>query len=359
MKIFLPVTITSLIIFGSFISLPARAEEAKKINICHKDSLLNVSENALAGHLKHNDALPGDPVPGEPGLIYDENCLPVADCPENPLEPGTYERSLVWEGKERWYEIHVPESVSSEPAPLVFNLHPFVLGGNALFRSIWRRESGLVATSEANGFVLVQPDGTGSITAWNGGKDCCGEPAADDVDDVGFIQALATAVGEEICINRSRIYATGMSNGGYLSHRLACDVPNFIAAVAPVVGSLSRELNCTVERGVPVLQITGSEDGLASRTESVKRWVAQNGCTDETISETVGGEEGDPGSVTCTTWTNCNDGVQVEHCIVAKGGHCWFSDLDPQLTPGCPPNENLNSQDKAWEFMSKYSLPPQ
>ena len=152
-----------------------------------------------------------------------------------------------------------------------------------------------------------------------------------------------------------------MSNGGYLSHRLACEAPGFIAAIAPVVGSFSEELVCTTVRGIPVLQVSGAEDSLPGRTASVDRWKSLNHCTGE-------GVETEIGEATCTTWSaGCTDDVEVTHCILPERGHCWFSDLERQLTPGCPPTEEVmnndgerrvfNSQDVTWDFLSRWTLP--
>ncbi len=154
-----------------------------------------------------------------------ETALP--GCPSGLLEPGSYARSLGWEGVDRWYEVMVPTAATAgAPVPVVLNLHPFVLGGNDLFHDIWRRESGLVDVGEAQGFIVVQPDGTGDIAAWNAGEDCCGDASANGVDDVGFLREIVRLVAEEACVDEDRVYSTGMSNGGYMSHRLACEAPD-------------------------------------------------------------------------------------------------------------------------------------
>jgi len=235
--------------------------------------------------------------------------------------------------------------------PLVLNLHPFVLGGAELFHNIWRSESGLTVKAEEAGFIVVQPDGTGAPAGWNAGEACCGEASENDVDDVGFIRHIVDLVAEQACIDPKRVYSTGMSNGAYLSHRLGCEAPDLVAAIAPVVGSFSSELSCIQDRPVPVLQISGSEDSLESRSAAVDRWVELNECTGEAV------ETYSQGTATCETWQSCNEGVEVTHCIVEGGGHCWFSDIDPQASPGCTASDDLVSQDVAWEFMSRWSLP--
>lgn len=267
--------------------------------------------------------------------------------------PGTYARTVTHDGVDRPFTVHVPAGATGREAlPLILNLHPFTLGGSDVMHRIWERESGFEPLAdETGGFVVLHPEGTGSPTAWNAGEACCGEARDKDVDDVGFLRAAVADAAEVACIDTTRVYATGMSNGGYLSHRLACEAPDFVAAIAPVVGHLSPELDCDASRGVPVLQITGSEDNLELRAASVAHWVAQNECAAEpTSTETTG-------SATCETWSGCKDDVEVVHCVMDGGGHCWFSDIDPQMSPGCFPTTDLISQRKAWSFLSRWSTP--
>lgn len=275
---------------------------------------------------------------------------PDVDCPAMPLEPGLHPLTITHDGLERVYDLYIPASHDgTEAAPLVFNLHPLTLG--AALHPIWTTESGMNDKSEEGGFIVVQPDGTGSPASWNAGAECCAPANADGVDDVGFIMALADEVATMACIDPARIYSMGMSNGAYLSHRIACEQSSFVAAIGPVVGSLSAELECELDRAVPVIQISGSEDMFASREASFERWRDLNGCTD-TAEETYS-----MGSATCVTHDECDDGVEVTHCVVWDGGHCFFSDISPQLTPGCSAMTDLISPDVLWDFLQRWRLP--
>jgi polyhydroxybutyrate depolymerase len=163
--------------------------------------------------------------------------------------------------------------------------------------------------------------------------------------------ALADEVATMACIDPKRIYSMGMSNGAYLSHRLACEQSSFVAAIGPVVGSLSVELECTLDRAVPVIQISGSEDSLPAREASFETWRDLNGCTDE-AEETYA-----VGDATCVTHDECDDGVEITHCVMWGGGHCFFSDIEGQWTPGCTPTTDLISPDVLWDFLQRWSLP--
>ncbi len=271
-------------------------------------------------------------------------------CPDTSLPVGDHAFTLERDGLTRRYFVHVPSGYDgARPTPLVFNLHPFVLGGG-FFTDIWTYESQMDRKADSAGFLVVQPDGTGFPAAWNGGDECCGQPAANDLDDVGFIRAVADEVSAKVCVDRSRIYSVGMSNGAYLSHRLACEAPDFIAAIGPVVGNLSPELECSLTRPVPVLQISGSLDEIESRVATVERWRALDGCSG------AGRITYQQGDATCTTYDGCDGGVEVTHCIVADQGHCWWGNVSPELIPGCHPGDDLYSPDLLWDFLKRWKL---
>ncbi|MFN7951395.1 MAG: PHB depolymerase family esterase [bacterium] len=280
-----------------------------------------------------------------------EGAADAPSCPPTSLTPGDHAFTLDRDGLTRRYFVHVPPGYDgSHPAPLVFNLHPFVLGGG-FFTDIWTYESQMDRKADAAGFLVVQPDGTGFPAAWNGGDECCGQPAQTNLDDVGFIRALADEVAGKVCVDPSRVYSVGMSNGAYLSHRLACEASDLVAAIGPVVGNLSPELECNLTRPVPVLQISGSLDELESRVATVERWRELDACTG---SGRVTYQQGD---ATCTTYDGCAGGVEVTHCIVANQGHCWWGNVSPELIPGCHPGDDLHSPDLLWDFLQRWTLP--
>ena len=193
------------------------------------------------------DSTGGTGSTGDSGTTSDED----VECPDSPLPPGLHPLTLTHDGTDRVYDLYIPASHDgTEPTPLVFNLHPLTLGG--LLHGIWTTESGMNDKSEEGGFIVLQPDGTGTPASWNAGDDCCAPANTTGIDDIGFLMALADEVATMACIDPKRIYSMGMSNGSYLSHRLACEQSSFVAAIGPVVGSLSVELECELDRAVPV-----------------------------------------------------------------------------------------------------------
>jgi polyhydroxybutyrate depolymerase len=177
--------------------------------------------------------------------------------------------------------------------------------------------------ADQKGFVVAFPDGISG--SWNAGV-CCGIAAGTGVDDVGFVSDLVDRLLAEYCVDPKRVFATGFSNGGFLSHRLACELPNKIAAVASVSGVMGIQ-KCAPPRAVPVLQIHGTSDpivpyngnallGYPSVDATMSGWVSRNGCGSKS-------EVSRAGSTHCDGWSGCRDGGDVELCTVEGGDHGW------------------------------------
>jgi polyhydroxybutyrate depolymerase len=283
--------------------------------------------------------------------------VPSAGCGGTGLAAGYHEFVTEFDGIPRTFGVHVPASHNENvPSPVLMNFHSLLLGGPSLRRLFSTMSNQTVKSEEAN-FIVIEADGTphdselgSNVHSWNAGTACCNPPEAQDVDDVGYAVNVLEQMLETLCIDRRRIYASGMSNGGYMSHRLACEIPEYFAAIAPVVGSFSPELTCAGDDGMPVLQITGSLDNLASRQASVDRWLLLNECGPET---TVSVEN----DTTCTTHTNCKDGVLVRHCVVDQGNHCFFTNAELSFMTDCPVRPaGPVAHDMIWDFVSDYAL---
>src|SRR4029453_12676105 len=137
---------------------------------------------------------------------------------------GDSAQTLPFGGVERQYLVHGPPGYDgATPVPLVVDIHGF--SSNALQQ---RAISGMRPLSDSKGFLVAYPEGLDS--AWNANL-CCGNRG---IDDVGFIRAVVAAVSAQANIAPRRIYVTGLSNGGAMSHRLACDAADLFAASAPI-----------------------------------------------------------------------------------------------------------------------------
>ncbi|MDH3623527.1 MAG: hypothetical protein OEQ49_06600 [Myxococcales bacterium] len=243
-------------------------------------------------------------------------------CADGTLDQSVVHVDLEFGGESRSYELHVPPSYDGNtPMPLLLNFHGFTSNGPQ--QQFFSEMDG---TADERGFVVAYPNGIAS--SWNGGS-CCGAAQAEDIDDVGFARAVIDDIGGRGCIDLSRVYAAGMSNGGFLSHRLACEAADVIAAIGPVAGVLVLDpAKCTPSRPISVIQFYGTEDplvpydggGLAgglSAPETQAGWAERNGCTG---GSTVTYSNGD---VTCETIDQCDGNVTVTMCTVEGGGHCW------------------------------------
>jgi polyhydroxybutyrate depolymerase len=288
------------------------------------------------------------------------------------LDAGTTHFQLAHDGVVHDSWLHVPSGHPSAPVPLVINLHGFLVDGPQ--QEAWSK---MDALADEEGFAVAYATGTGSPASWNAG-DCC---AFDDKtrDDVGFVSALIDEAGRRTCVDLARVYATGMSNGGFLAHRLACELGDRVAAIAPVAGVLGVDPStCTPARAIPVLDFHGTSDpivpydggmppglgllypGLTATFRSVAAtvefWRSADGCgatSQQTFSN---------GDATCLTYDSCRDGAEVALCTIAGGGHTWPGG-DPNAVPGTiatvlgSTSTSIDASRRIWQFFKRYALP--
>lgn len=269
--------------------------------------------------------------------------LASAGCGQAPTSypPGlTTADSLSHGGLTRTFRVHVPASYdASAPQPVVLLFHGG-FGSGAQVEASAR----IVEVAEAQGFIAVSPDGVlspSNIRTWNGGT-CCGYAVAAGVDDVGFVAALVDRLEAAACIDRRRVYATGMSNGAILAQRLGCDLADRIRAIGPVAGT-DMTTACAPLRVVPIMEIHGTADvnvpyqgGLGcgaagvlftSVPETIARWRARGGCSGAPVVVRQAGD------TTCREQGNCASFADVILCDVQNGGHTWPGGTAP-LLPG-------------------------
>jgi polyhydroxybutyrate depolymerase len=279
-------------------------------------------------------------------------------CQDGSLDSSVTHVELEHDGEERSYEIHLPPGYDgSTPLPVVLNFHGFTSSG------LQQQEStNMDALADREGFITVYPNGL--YESWNAGV-CCGRSAETNVDDVGFTRALVADLGERGCIDESRVYATGMSNGGFLSHRLACEAADLIAATAPVAAVLGiPDSECQPARPIPIMHLHGTSDplvpfdggGLAdspSVAESTEGWLARNGCTGESA---ITYENGD---ASCETVEPCDGGVSVTLCLAEGAGHCWLGQPCPERLGDIvgEPTFDIDANEAMWGLFSTVQLP--
>ena len=281
------------------------------------------------------------------------------------LAAGESTRTLTHDELERSYILYVPTSVDwNQPVPLVFVFH----GGTGNAQSAIRM-SGFNEVADQNGVVVVYPNGTGPLSddkflTWNGGS-CCAYAQNNNVDDVGFVRAIVADLQSLAPIDEKRIYATGMSNGGMLSHRLGCEASDVFAAIAPVSGTLNfspcqpsqpisvAAFHGTDDRNVPYDGGVGQESlvgvDFASVSDSIELWTSANGCGRQPQTNTTD-------NFVHEVWTGCDEKTAVELYTIIGGGHTW-----PGGARGWPgadqPTQTLSASQVIWEFFIAHPKP--
>jgi len=284
------------------------------------------------------------------------------------------------DGMKRTALVHTPPQIAERrPLPVVVNFHGG--GGNAIGHQRYAR---MDALADREGFILVYPNGTGmlqdSLLTWNAGG-CCGVSAKQGTDDVGFVRALLGELARHLPIDASRVYATGHSNGAMMSYRLAAELSDRIAAIAPV-GGASAMARFQAERAVPILHIHSVDDPRALYDgglgppfpftnvqiphrpveASLAEWAAFAGCaTPAEARERRTGAAGTPGAAHTATlyvYPGCRDGVEVALWKLAGAGHVWpgaqRDHLQQLLGPG---TDVIDANVEMWRFFQRHRLP--
>lgn len=275
-------------------------------------------------------------------------CAPDATLPEN--DTAYIIRSG---GIDRTYFLHLPAGYDRSPTPLIVNFHGF-----SSFDTQQRDFTGMNDTADQDGFAVVYPQGTGAPAGWNAGA-CCGTAVTAGIDDVTFTADLLDAVEQQLCVDPRRVYATGFSNGGFLSHRLACEMSDRIAAVAPVSGVMGID-TCEPGRPMPVIDMHGTADavvpyggsaalGFVSVATTMNGWADRDGCTGDPVTTF---QQGD---ATCQAWQTCEGGAEVELCTIDGGGHTWPGGTVPVVLGKT--SRDLIANDQMWDFFTRHPLP--
>ena len=233
--------------------------------------------------------------------------------------------SIPLNGRIRSYLVHLPTSYTgTTPTSLIIAMH----GGFGSAANM-QNQSQLSTKADAENFIVVYPEGVKNIgiRTWNAGW-CCGYASNNNIDDVGFIDVLLDTLIQKYSIDTNRIYATGMSNGGFMSYRLACELSTRIAAIAPVAASMSVT-SCNPTRPMPIIHFHSYEDtnipylggngaGVSNHynppLDSVlNAWSNTSSCSN--LNDTIV----DNAQYTYTKWDNCNCNAEIQYYITHDG----------------------------------------
>lgn len=275
----------------------------------------------------------------------------------NSFGQQTINAMIMHGGIQRDYILYVPANYTgSESVPLLFNFHGYT--SNAL-QQMWYGDFRPIA--DTAGFIIVHPegtiDGTGNThfnVGWGGSS----------VDDVGFTVALIDELAANYNLDEDRVYSTGMSNGGFMSFKLACELSDRIAAIGSVTGSmtLGSTIPCSPSHPIPVLQIHGTTDATVAYNGSnfsepissvVDFWAGFNNCDISPAIENVPNTSTSDGTtVEKFTYSNGDNCSEVIHYKITNGSHTWAGSAFS--SPGT--SYDIDASTEVWNFVSQYDI---
>jgi len=299
-----------------------------------------------------------------------DKCVPTNRRTGAELESKCY--ALGFGGLERTVRVYVP-AARKDPMPLVVVMHG---GGGSAGGMEWLTNEGFNRIADRDGALIVYPDGIGK--GWNDGRtDMKSKSVAEHIDDLGFLRALPHELATLFPIDSQRVYATGISNGGLMSYRLACDAADVYAAVAPVAANMSVELapKCRPARPISIAIIDGTDDPIMpwaggpikvllsargtvlSTRATADQWVSLDRCGALRNDGKPVDADPDDGTSLLISSADCAAHTQVRLYEVRGGGHTW-----PRGKPYLGKwivgrvSQELDANEVIWQFFRQHAL---
>jgi polyhydroxybutyrate depolymerase len=303
--------------------------------------------------------------------------LPSAACESPPRRQAASVKadcfSTSHDELERVLRIYAPADHDG-PLPLLFVLHG---GGSSAGNMEWLTENAFERIADRDGVLVVYPEGIGN--SWNDGRqDLRAEAAQRGIDDVGFLRGLPAEIAASYDIDPARVYSTGISNGGFMSFRLACDAADVFAAVAPVTANLAADVapQCRPARPISVAIVNGTEDPLVpwnggqvrvlftrrgevlSTPATLDRWREIDDCGQVDTSPVIDNVADDQTTLR-RHLARCARGTEIVLFEIIGGGHTWPGGVQylPELLVGRTSRE-LEASETIWEFLRRFRIEP-
>lgn len=262
-------------------------------------------------------------------------------------------RNLTFENVNRNYILYVPEDLpAGESVPLIFILHGFTQSAQVIMEY-----SGFNQLAEEHRFIAVYPNGVGN--AWNTNS---GFPGGSTANDVGFIGSIMDELIREFPVDPDRMYSCGFSAGGFMSHLLACELSDRVAAIASVAGTMSANAfdQCMPEFPIPILQIHGTNDLIVSYGGSfanipvddmIEFWTQGNDCPVEPSFRMLPDLVNEGSTVEEYRYSPCKNEGEVMLLKVINGGHTWPGSSASGLGNT---NRDIDASAEIWNFFSRF-----
>jgi polyhydroxybutyrate depolymerase len=294
---------------------------------------------------------------------------PPAQCSDGNL----FSSSLVHDGLTRTYEAYIPQTASTEgERPMLIVLHGG-FGDAEKIRSLTRY--GFESIADRDGVVVVYPNGIDHH--WNDGRTGVNDAAhAENVDDVGFISSLIDTFVRNYGVDSGRVYVTGMSNGAMMAYRLACELTDRIAAIAPVAGAMTDGLaNCSPSRPISIVAFNGTADrlvpwqggqvtvggyyigDLVSVPDTLTRWAELNGCGAGRTVTKLPDVDPDDGTRVLESSASCAASTEMDAYAIVGGGHTWPNGAAPTLPISGKVSHDIDGCTVIWDFVKRQARP--
>jgi polyhydroxybutyrate depolymerase len=271
-------------------------------------------------------------------------------------QPIQKRESITVDGMDRAFVSYIPKTDNPEKMPVVISLHGGFASPNGQFKLADFRP---IADKEK--FIVVCP---ASKHLWHDGADIHG------IDDIKFIDQLISYIVKTYHGDASRIYVTGISNGGFMATRLACQLHNKIAAIAVVAASLDIGEGYDLEKPMPVIYMHGTKDPIVaydggklfgrkvySQKDIIKKWVTLDNCNPTPVITNIPDKANDGTSIIKEEYTNPTTGFKVIGYTINNGGHTWpgGNQYAPKFIIG-KTTRNMNACKEIWDFFKQYKL---
>ncbi|NAY93405.1 prolyl oligopeptidase family serine peptidase [Muricauda sp. JGD-17] len=306
------------------------------------------------------------------GCSNDDNNFEAEQNMEPKDFPERIDGSLEHQGNQREFILHIPQGYDgTEETPLVMVLH----GGSGNAESV-QGFTQMNPVSDQNGFLVVYPQGFGPASpgySWADGRATSATEM--EVDDVGFIEKLVSELRSEYNVDSKKIYVCGFSNGGFMTQKLACELPDTFAGVGTLAATIGLDVlqNCSNAQSIPTIFMLGDADAFVpydggtvannpTPVEGIETlvdyWVENNACaTNEPALKLPNTDTTDNSTVTLFKYTDCDCNADVSFYRINGGEHTWsgVENVSYEEVAG-ETNEDINASSVLWSFFSQYEL---